>query len=133
MNLQLILGAMAADLAAQLTEKEAADAAELGARGDCQTLLITEGEKLLGYAVLGVDLGDMVTIYMARAVGGGIMAKALMMGLIGAAQVAGKPLRVHADTIGRAKAMARAAGVSLDGFGEDGDGVPMGFYNVKQK
>lgn len=127
LKLELMMHAMGAELLGQLGPEEAAQSVELAERGDCCTLVMTEGEKLLGYAVIGVDAGEHVTVYMARSTCG-MVAKAALLGVFGAAQVAGQALRVHVDTVKRGMAMARAMGAECVAFGQDGDGVPMGFF-----
>jgi muconolactone delta-isomerase len=115
---------LAPDLAAQLEAQEAIEIGELSARGDCQVMTLIEGEKLAGYAVFGLDRGDMLTVYMARATAGYI-AKAAMMGLFGAAKIAKVPVRVHTQKVA---AMARMMGAPSFLPAIDGDGLPMGVF-----
>ena len=114
-----------ADLAAQLPADEAAQVAELGARSDCLTLAYVDAGKLAGYAIFGHDEGGFVVIYMARSMAQGLAAVALKA-VFGAAQVMGKPLRVHTEKV---RAMARMMGADLTAVLKDSDGIPMGAFH----
>lgn len=124
MRLALHKGPMPAELAAQLPADEAAACAELAERGD-MTLTVTEEDgQLAGYAVFGMDQGDLLAVYKARAIRG-FVTRAAMMGLFGAAQIAGTALRVHTDKV---EAMARMMGAKVSFRARDGDGLPMGVF-----
>lgn len=103
---------------------EAALVADLLARGDTAAMVATDGDSLLGYAVFGWDADQMVTVYAARSFGG-LLTKAALSGIFGAAQVVGAPVRVHADRVARGVAMARAMGAQVVTSGADMDGIPM--------
>ena len=109
-------------------EQERAGAAELSARPDTVTLTASDGAgNLLGYVVAGFDDDDMVTIYQARAYAVGLGAIAIRA-VIGAAQVIGAPVRVHAA---RLAPLMRMAGVTEALSCVDTDGLPMGVFNGK--
>lgn len=121
-------GPFPADLMTAFNADEIALVNEVSARSDTASLIIQGDDgHLLAYAVIGADLGGMLTVYAARAFNS-IVAKAAMMGLLGAASVMGKPVRVHTD---RVQAMARMMGAEEALNCLDGDGLPMGvFYGV---
>lgn len=98
--------------------------AELMARGDTAALVATDGEALMGYAVFGFDADQIVTVYAARSMGG-MLTRAALVGIFGAAQVMGAPVRVHAEKVGRGVAMARAMGAQVVSHARDLDGIPM--------
>lgn len=124
MKIELTLDTMGADFLARLDQGEAATVADVSARDDTATIIVSDAGALLGYAVFGWDDDGNVTVYAARSMAG-FVARAALVGMFGAAQVLGAPLRVHADTIGRGLAMARAMGANVVTHCRDGDGVPV--------
>lgn len=123
-KLAFVTAAIDAGYLAQIDAKEADLVRELMARDDTGALVISDAGQMLGYAVIGVDLDEMVTVYAARAVKS-MMAKAAMIGIFGAAQVFGKPVRVHTEKV---RAMARMMGANIAVAADDMDGVPMGIF-----
>lgn len=113
---------IAADILADLPERDLV--CELMQRDDTRALIVTEAEKLLGYAVFGSDDDGILTVYAARAISG-LMARAAMVGMFGAAQIMGAPLRVHTE---RVAAMARMMGAGSFASAFDSDGIPMGVF-----
>lgn len=118
------LGAAPAALLARLQGDEAATVAELCDRDDTRALIVRDGEKLVGYAVFGLDRNDMLTVYAARSFTHWL-AKAAMQAVFGAAQIMGAPVRVHTEKV---RAMARMMGADDAIAGFDLDGVPMGVF-----
>jgi len=94
---------------AQLSGDELDCVAETSARPDTASIVVSDGETLLAYAVFGFDDGGLVNIYAARADKMGFAGTALLRSMFGAAQVLGKPLTVHSDKV---RAMARAIGAT---------------------
>jgi hypothetical protein len=127
-RLTLTRAAMAPEYLAILPEPERGIVAEVSARDDTALLTMADDNGLLGYAVIGIDLQGLVVVYAARAMQIGLGSVALIS-IFGAARVLHKPIRVHVDKVGRALAMARAAGVTMTGMGADGDGVSMAFFD----
>lgn len=125
MKISVTKAPLAADLAAQLPADEAAQVADLGAREDCLTLAYVDGGKLAGYAIFGHGDDGFVVIYMARSMAKGLAA-VVLQSVFGAAQVMGKPLRVHTE---RVRAMARMMGADLSSVFADADGIPMGGFH----
>lgn len=119
-RLQIHLGDLPADLLADLPEAETVR--ELAARADTAALVATDAGKLLGYAVFGWDADNMVAVYAARSVAG-LLTRAALTGIFGAAEVMGAPVRVHADKLARGLAMARGMGASVCTHAQDMDGV----------
>lgn len=116
---------LADDLAAQLGAQERGEIEALVTRGGVQVLTCTDGATLQGYAVFGLDDGAMLVVYMARAVSG-LVTRAAMAGLFGAAQIMGVPVRVHTAKV---EAMARMMGAPVSFATTDGDGLPMGVFH----
>ncbi len=110
-----------------LEATEAAHVREVGNRADTASLIVTDGDtgKLLAYAILGVDAGDMVTIYAANVFLPGL-GKYALQALLGASKVVGKPMRVHTEKV-RTMAAAMGAKEALEGI--DLDGVSMGVFH----
>lgn len=117
-------------LAARLAPDEAAVVCELSARDDTKTLLVSEGEKVVGYAVFGFDLDDMIVVYAARSLNHFVTSCA-MKAFFGCAQILGTPLRVHADKL-RGNPMARMMGADKWIKCKDTDGVDMAVFNAEQ-
>ncbi|WP_444462088.1 hypothetical protein [Rhodobacter capsulatus] len=83
-----------------------------------------DAQNLQGYAVFALDNSEperMLAIHFARVLQSvPQLARVVLQSLIGAAQIAGVPVRMHSD---RVKALARMAGAAafaetLDGLGE---------------
>lgn len=89
------------------------------------TVIDTDKDELMAYAVYGHDDNNHLTIYAARCFLAGMGAIALKS-LFGVSKVVGTPLRVHAEKV---KTFARMMGAeeALDAI--DGDGVPMGVFH----
>lgn len=117
-----------ADVLALLDAKELELVAELSARDDTMSLTISDEKGVIGYAVFGIDNDNMVTVYAARSMNS-FIAKAAMIGVFGAAQVMGMPLRVHTEKL---RGMARMMGAEQAFKCLDLDGVPMGVFNGQQ-
>lgn len=124
MKIAILLGIPPRDYLNQLQADEMAAVTDLASRDDTATLIVTDGNRLMGYAVFGQDNADMVTIYAARSLDS-FVARAALTGLFGAAQVLGQPLRVHTSKL---RAMARFMGAGQAIAALDGDGVPMGVF-----
>jgi cytochrome c biogenesis factor len=107
--------------------EEAAGASDVLARDGNTAIVGMQGDSPLFYAVLGVDEIGAVSAYYVRTFVP-VMGPMLAKQFFGAAQVSGRPIRVHSDTMKRAMAMARAAGADLAGMATDGDGVPLGIF-----
>jgi hypothetical protein len=84
--------------------------------------------KLVGYIVFGWDQGDMVSVYYARALIGGL-GPLMMKQFFGVTQVLGAPMRVHAESLREVKAKARMFGANFAQVGEDADGIMMGVFD----
>lgn len=126
MQLETFSGALPADLLALLEAKEADIVAEVSARDDTYSFIIRDGVALLGYGVFGLGKGDdMVIIYAARSFNS-FATKMAMMGLFGAAQVLGVPVRVHTDKM---RTMARMLGAERFMEALDGDGLRVGVFH----
>lgn len=113
------------DVLDHLDADEAALVAEVSGRADTASIVLRQGGAVIGYAVFGLDVSDMVTVYAARA-WRSMVARATMQGIFGASQVLGVPLRVHAE---RVRAMARYMGATNAVAAIDGDGIPMGLFH----
>jgi hypothetical protein len=124
MNLQIAKGEFPSAMLAQIEAGEAALVVELMQRGEV-ALVVSEGGKLAGYAVFGFDEGGMVTVYAARSFNS-FLARAAMLGIFGAAQIIGAPVRVHTEKL---RAMARMMGADKALAALDGDGLPMGVFH----
>lgn len=124
MKLQIVQVDFPADLLAMLDPQEGDLIRELMARGEVALIATDDDGALVGYAVFGFDAGDMVTVYAARS-RNNLMARAAMMGIFGAAQVIGRPVRVHTEKL---RGMARMMGAQIALPARDGDGVPMGIF-----
>lgn len=125
MKMGICDGDFPAELLVQLATDEARLVQELTGRGDTVSLTVTDGARLVGYAVMGWDDADMVTVYAARSLNH-FLARAAMMGIFGAAQIMGAPLRVHTEKL---RAMARMLGAEKALAALDGDRVPMGVFD----
>lgn len=125
MELEITKGAFPSDDLAGLESGEAQLVSDVAERYDTVSLLIRSEKKLIGYAVMGFDNSDMVTVYAARSVNS-VLARVAMKAIFGAAQVIGAPLRVHTDKL-RAMARMMGAGDAVACF--DADGLPMGVFN----
>lgn len=125
LSMQIEPGALPASILGQLGAEEAALVGEVSARDDTVSLIVRDGDKLAGYAVMGFDAADMVTVYAARSVNH-FLARAAMAGIFGAAQILGKPLRVHTDKL---RVLARMLGAKEALACLDGDGLPMGVFH----
>lgn len=123
MKLQVLTGEFPETLLAGIEAGEAVLIRELMERGEV-ALVATDGETLAGYAVFGFDLDNMVTVYAARACNG-FLAKAAMIGIFGASQIIGAPMRVHTEKL---RAMAKMLGAQIAIPARDTDGVPMGIF-----
>lgn len=117
-----------AEFMADMDSAEAELVAEVSARSDTMSLIVKQAGAMIGYAIFGFDATEMVTIYAAKSKDS-ILAKAAMIGLFGAAQVVGKPLRVHTQKI---RAMAKTMGAERAFACVDGDGLPMGVFDGQQ-
>lgn len=126
MRAEIIRDGFPSDLLAQMHLDESSLVAEVAARADTVALVIRgQGGEMVGYAVMGFDLSDMVTVYAARSVNN-LLARAAMQGIFGAAQILGKPLRVHTEKL---RSMARMMGAEKALAAFDGDGLPMGVFD----
>lgn len=123
-SMDIIRDEMPGAILSQLKPDEADLVREVSAREDTVSLLVTDGDRLVGYAVMGFDDSKMVTVYCARSVNH-LLARAAMAGIFGAAQVMGAPLRVHREKL---KALAAAMGAKEALACLDGDGIPMGVF-----
>lgn len=114
----------------QLEGWELENLPDLCARDDTVLLIVEDTKKgsLIAYGVVGIDDGDMFTIYAARSVVAGIGAAAVK-GLFGASKIAGKPMRVHAESV---RTYARILGATDALETLDSDGVKMGVFNGQQ-
>lgn len=127
LSLSVTRDQLGADVLAALRPEEVELVADVSARSDTASLVLRQAGAVIGYAVFGWDAAEMVTVYAARC-WNNMLARAAMMGIFGAAQVAGSPLRVHADKL---RTMARYMGAK-DAFAAiDGDGIPMGVFDGK--
>ena len=120
-------GPMPAVFLMALDVEEAAHVLEVSSRGDTVTICIEDADKdmLIGYAVIGSDDNGMFTIYAARTMLGKLAEMALRA-FFGVAQIAGKPLRVHAEKM---QGFARMMGATDCFETVDTDGVKMGVFN----
>lgn len=84
-----------------------------------------EGQNLLGYAVFALDNSEperMLAIHFARVLQSvPQLARVVLQSFIGAAQIAGVPVRMHSD---RVKALARMAGAAAFAETLDSLGAP---------
>lgn len=127
MKIEMFAGQMAPDFLtfiARTDPTEAAIVAELSGREDTISLLVTDSEKMVGYAVFGFDVDDIITVYAARSVNH-FLTKCAMRAYFGAAQVLGVPVRVHTEKV---RQMARMMGATDFLAALDGDKVPMGIF-----
>ena len=115
------------ELIAGLEAGEADHVRDVGARDDTASLIVTDGDTggLLAYAIIGTDIGGMVTVYAANVFLPGL-GKYALTALLGASKVVGKPLRIHTDKV---QAMAAAMGAKEAFAAVDLDGLPMGVFN----
>lgn len=130
-SVELVAGAMPPELVAGLPDPaERAHVADVSGRDDTATLLVRDrAGELVGYAVIGRDEAGAVAVYAARAIGGGFIVKAALVGLFGAAQVIGAPLRFHVEDMrGRLRAAARMMGAPDFSAALDADGIPQGVF-----
>lgn len=127
LNIRLIDNVLPDEILSAIPEDEAKSASEVLARPRHYALVGTQGGKPMFYAVLGIDRDGIVAAYFARAFDR-LMGPILVKQLFGAAQLSGRPIRVHADTLGRMKAMARTAGATLQFEAVDGDGIAQGIF-----
>lgn len=126
MDMRIITGAFPPDMLTQLADDERGLVDQVAARSDTASLLVTDGAgRLVGYAVIGFDASDMVTVYAARSLNH-MLARAAMTGIFGAAQIIGRPLRVHTE---RLRVLARMLGATQALACLDGDGLPMGVFS----
>lgn len=120
------------ELVAQLDATEAQNAGEVAARADTVTITILDANgAVIGYAVFGLDHGDMLAVYYARSMVK-VFGPMMMKQFFGVAEVMGKPLRVHVDSIRDIKAKARMFGATVALEGEDGDGIMQGIFSHGQ-
>ncbi len=127
MKIRLTSGALPAEILEILDPSEAEGAGEVSARADTFAIYATGDKGPIFYAVLGKDKGGIVSAYYVRSFVGGL-GPILAKQLFGAARVTGQPIRVHAETLARAKALARAAGAELVAEGVDAEGVKVGVF-----
>lgn len=123
MRIELHAYVAPAELLQRLEGSEAAAVRDLVERGE-KALLVRDGEKLVGYAVFGLDVTDMLTVYAARSFNH-VMTGVAMRAVFGAAQIIGAPVRVHTEKV---RAMARMMGAPDAIAGADIEGVPMGVF-----
>lgn len=119
-------GTMPIEYLQTLDDIEQQHVADVSARSDTSTVIIVDldTDKLAAYAVYGIDEGDMFVIYAAHCFMKGIAAVALKS-FFGGAQILGKPLRVHTETVA---GYARAMGAPNFFETVDGDGVNQGVF-----
>ncbi len=117
------------DVLSALSVEEAKGAAKVSDRKDTVSIWVKDKKgKLVGYIVFGWDQGDMVSVYYARALIGGL-GPLMMKQLFGVTQVLGAPMRVHAESLREVKAKARMFGANFAQVGEDADGIMMGVFD----
>lgn len=125
MKMEYITAQIGPAVLALLGEGEAELVAEVSGRADTVSLIITDAaEALVGYAVIGFDDNDMVTIYAARSFNS-VVAKVAIKAIFGASEVLGVPMRVHTERLDK---FARWVGAKSFRAAIDGDGVPMGVF-----
>ena len=124
----LILGRVSDDDLSHLPAQEALQLGEVSERSDTATIIVREGNSLVGYACFGFDDDDMVTVYAARSVNS-FLAKAAMKAFLGVSQIVGQPLRVHSEKVA---AMGRMMGADFAMMARDMDGLPMGIFSRGQ-
>lgn len=129
MKFDIIHGPIDGALVERLAADEAALVAELSARDDTKTLLVSEGPKVVGYAVFGLDVDDMIVVYAARSLNH-FLTTCAMKAFFGCAQVLGTPLRVHAEKL-RGNPMAKMMGADSWISTLDTDGVKMAVFNAE--
>ncbi len=127
MKIRLTGAALPAEILDILDESEAAGAREGSAREDTFAIYAIGEKGPIFYAVLGKDKGGIVSAYYVRSFVAGI-GPMIAKQLFGAARVTGQPIRVHADTLARAQALARVAGAQLVAEGVDAEGVGVGVF-----
>ncbi len=117
------------DVLSALEVEEAKGAAKVSDRKDTVSIWVKDKKgKLVGYIVFGWDQGDMVSVYYARALIGGL-GPLMMKQFFGVTQVLGAPMRVHAESLREVKAKARMFGANFAQVGEDADGIMMGVFD----
>lgn len=127
MKIRLIDSVLPPEILSAIPADEATGAGEVLARPGNYAIVGSQGDKPLFYAVLGVDDAGNASAYYVRTFVPGF-GPMLARQFFGAAKVCGVPIRVHSDTLDRAKAMAKAAGAELVSEALDGDGVPLGIF-----
>lgn len=113
----------------QAMEQDEADGAwTMSTRTDTLTLTVEGADgSPIGYAVFGVDQGDMVAIYFARSFVP-MFGAMMMKQFFGVAQVMGKPLRMHINSLRDLKVRARMFGADVALEGVDADGLLHGIF-----
>lgn len=109
--------------AAKLTQEERELLATVTAYESTVTIYVLDADhdELFAYGVFGQDDQDTFTIYAANTYAPQV-AKLALRSFLGAAQVMGKPLRVHTEKVA---AMARLMGAENFTDGLDLDNLPM--------
>lgn len=126
MKLEYITAQIGADVLSLLGKGEAELVAEVSSRDDTVSLIITDAAAaLVGYAVIGFDDQDIVTIYAARSFNS-VVAKMALRAIFGAAEVLGVPMRVHTEKL---DTFARYLGAKSFRAAIDGDGVRQGVFS----
>lgn len=116
-----------AEILDQLQPDESALTGEVSERGDTYSIIVTDGDKLIAYAVFGLGEGDLAIVYAARVLVPGL-GPMMLKSLFGASQVMGAPLRVCLNKIGRLNAVGRSMGADFCMEAEDGDGRLQGLF-----
>lgn len=124
MKMEYITAQIGAEVLALLGAGEAELVAEVSGRADTVSLIITDAAKLVGYAVIGFDDQDMVTIYAARSFNS-VVAKVAIKAIFGASEVLGVPMRVHTERLDK---FARWVGAKSFREVLDGDGIRQGVF-----
>lgn len=127
MQIRMVDKVLPTEILTAIPDEEATGATEVLGRDGNVAIVGTQDGKPLFYAVLGLDeIGALAAYYVRTFVP--FLGPMLAKQIFGAAQVSGVPVRVHSDTLDRARAMARTAGARVICEAKDGDGVPLALF-----
>ncbi|KPU84693.1 hypothetical protein JI58_02230 [Marinosulfonomonas sp. PRT-SC04] len=112
-----------------LSDEEWAGALEVSERQDTFVLTVLSAKAdPIGYAIFGLDDGDMVAVYYARSFVKGF-GPLMMKQFFGVGQILGKPLRMHVSSLRDIQVKAKMFGAEFSTDAVDGDGILQGVFS----